>query len=58
MTLDDDDVNGFRQTAKGKRAAGKKGKGKKKEEPVLTFNDALYEPSKPCDYVRVCLSVS
>lgn len=55
MTLDEDDVNGFRQTAQGKRAnkknKGKKGGGGKKEDPALVFGDSPYEPSRPCDYV-------
>lgn len=63
MTLDEEDVNGFLQTAKGKRAAGKQqGKGNKKkkkgavkEDLQLGFDDTVYEPSKPCDYVRAQL---
>ena len=61
MTLDADDVNGFRQSTAGKKAnaGGKKGKGKKnaakKEDPALAFTGVAYDPARPCDYVRVCL---
>lgn len=60
MTIDDD-VNGFRQTTVGKKAATKKGKGKKgakKEDPALAFTSVAYDPSRPCDYVRSCLRIS
>lgn len=58
MTLDDDDVKGFKQTAAGKRAVrneGKSGrkKGKKREDPALQFGDTPYDAARPCDYVRV-----
>ncbi|KAL8286849.1 hypothetical protein RQP46_003855 [Phenoliferia psychrophenolica] len=57
MTLDADDVNGFRQTTVGKKAAqggGKKGKGKKNNkaqaDPMLAFTAVTYDPARPCDY--------
>ncbi|KAK4703888.1 splicing factor 45, partial [Phenoliferia sp. Uapishka_3] len=65
MTLDADDVNGFRQSAAGKKASGaaaKKGKGKKnaqkKEDPNLAFTSVAYDPARPCDYPYDFLSSS
>jgi splicing factor 45 len=58
MTLDEDDVNGFQQTAAGKRAANKKGRGGKKggmgikRDESAQFGDGKYDPTRPCDYVR------
>lgn len=76
MTLDDaplaaattpgTDVNGFEQSAAGKKLAAQQNKkrgGKKKrggaggagphEDPALAFADVPYDPTRPCDYVRV-----
>lgn len=64
MTLDENDVNGFSQTAQGKRAAKKaaylhstsgaiagSGGPKKHKEVVLFGDDVPYDPLRPCDYV-------
>lgn len=56
MTLDDDDVNGFRQSTAGKSSMrnenrGSRKKGKRKEDPALQFGDTPYDPARPCDYV-------
>lgn len=61
MTLEEDvgDVNGFAQTAAGKKAAqmerkrNKKRGGKARDDPALAFADVPYDPARPCDYVRV-----
>ncbi|GAA6050772.1 hypothetical protein JCM3770_001637 [Rhodotorula araucariae] len=57
MTLDDDlaDVNGFAQTAAGKKAAQlekkrNKKRGKARDDPALAFADIPYDPARPCDY--------
>ncbi|BGP38548.1 hypothetical protein JCM10450v2_002497 [Rhodotorula kratochvilovae] len=58
MTLDDDvgtDVNGFAQTAAGKKAAQmekkrNKKRGKARDDPALAFADVPYDPARPCDY--------
>ncbi|GAA5925681.1 hypothetical protein JCM3775_001471 [Rhodotorula graminis] len=57
MVLEDDvgDVNGFAQSAAGKKAAqverkrGKK-RGKARDDPALAFADVPYDPARPCDY--------
>ncbi|GAA5834098.1 hypothetical protein JCM11251_003617 [Rhodosporidiobolus azoricus] len=61
MTLEDDlsDVNGFKASAAGQKAAAMekkwekkkgKGKGKGRDDPALAFADVLYDPARPCDY--------
>lgn len=58
MTLDDagEDVNGFRATQAGKKAANKgkkknKNKNKKEEDPALAWT-AEYDPARPTDYAE------
>jgi hypothetical protein len=55
MTLDNaDDINGFKSTAAGKKAANKakkrSKKNKKEEDPSLAWT-AEYDPARPTDYV-------
>lgn len=51
MTLDEDDVNGFKATSAGKKANKKrKGKKRKEDDPALAWT-AEYDPSRPTDYV-------
>lgn len=55
MTLDEEDVNGFKASAAGKKAANKnkkrKGRNKREEDPSLAWT-AEYDPARPTDYVR------
>lgn len=55
MTLDEEDVNGFKASAAGKKAANKnkkrKGRNKREEDPALAWT-AEYDPMRPTDYVR------
>ena len=55
MTLDEEDVNGFKASAAGKKAANKnkkrKGRSKREEDPALAWT-AEYDPARPTDYVR------
>ncbi|BGP14508.1 hypothetical protein JCM10213_003094 [Rhodosporidiobolus nylandii] len=50
------DVNGFRASEAGKKAAAlekkrnKKGKKKARDDPALAFADVPYDPARPCDY--------
>ena len=59
MTMDEEDVNGFKASAAGKKAANKnkkrKGKGKREEDPALAWT-AEYDPARPTDYVRCHLA--
>ncbi|GAA5852368.1 hypothetical protein JCM9279_001178 [Rhodotorula babjevae] len=58
MVLEDDvggDVNGFAQSAAGKKAAQadrkrSKKRGKARDDPALAFADVPYDPARPCDY--------
>ncbi|GAA5898302.1 hypothetical protein JCM8208_006938 [Rhodotorula glutinis] len=58
MVLEDEvgDVNGFAQSAAGKKAAqaerkrGKKRGGEARDDPALAFADVPYDPARPCDY--------
>ena len=58
MTLDSEDVNGFKGTAAGKKANRnnkKKGKRRKEEDPAFAWT-AEYDPTRPTDYVGRILS--
>ena len=57
MTLDAEDINGFKGTAAGKKAASKAKKRNKKnknkeEDPALAWT-AEYDPARPTDYVCI-----
>ena len=64
MTLDSEDINGFKGTAAGKKAANKakkrNKKNKNKEEDAALAWTAEYDPARPTDYVSgsFCIRMS